>query len=127
MSVRFSVLLLDETSGGDLELQTGADVDLYQGASPNVGVDPKVDFTEIATKGLYYVDVSASLIYTVVVDGAIQVNMQGIKIDANEGTWGQGSTDNDISYAKLTNATGQELYIFPNSTGNGLNVQLVKP
>jgi len=40
---------------------------------------------------------------------------------------GQGTTDSDISYITLTNASGTVCYIYPNSGGDGITVSTSRP
>lgn len=124
MSTRFSILLLESLSGGGIDFETGADVDLYVGSNPNIGVDSKTDFTEIANKGIYYVDVTTSGIYTVVVDGVIQANLQGIFIDAGEGKFNKSG---NTVYLVMDNEDAEETYIYPNDTQDGIIVDSTEP
>jgi hypothetical protein len=40
---------------------------------------------------------------------------------------GRGSSDTDITYIALRNANGTIVYLYPNSSGNGLNVSTTIP
>lgn len=78
MSARFSIQLLN--SGGSLVVDS--DVDLYSGASPSVP-GAHTDMTN-NSDGTYYCSVSASGVYTVVVDGSVQDEFQGIYIAVDD-------------------------------------------
>jgi len=78
MSVRVSVTLID-SSGNPL---TGKDVDLYEGASPTVP-GAHIDMTDNGD-GTYYTDLTDAGIYTVVVDGIIQEEMNGVWMGTDE-------------------------------------------
>lgn len=128
MSIRYSVQVMELQSGDQLKAVTGSTVTLYTGNINSLsGLSPYGTFTENNSDGLYYIDVSISGVYTIVVDGVIQTALKGVMIDANEGRCGQGTVDTDISYIELTNANGTTVYIYPNSTGDGINVSTSKP
>jgi len=40
---------------------------------------------------------------------------------------GRGDTDTDITYIRLKNAGGTDVYIYPNATGDGVSVSTSKP
>ena len=44
-----------------------------------------------------------------------------------EAAVGRGSTDADIVYLRLRNADGEDAYVFPNATQDGITVQATRP
>ena len=40
---------------------------------------------------------------------------------------GRGDTDTDITYIKLKNEEGEDVYIYPNEDGDGLEITTIKP
>jgi len=46
---------------------------------------------------------------------------------ANSVEIGRGDTDTDITYIRLKNAGGNDIYIYPNAGGDGVTVSNTKP
>jgi len=77
MSARFSITLLDQSGNA----KTGLDVDLYAGdgtTGQKVG-----DFIDNGD-GTYYIDIASSGVYTVLVNGVIQTELQSIFIAVDD-------------------------------------------
>lgn len=47
--------------------------------------------------------------------------------DGTDAEIGRGTTDTDITFIALRNASGAKCYIYPNATGDGIEVSTTKP
>lgn len=145
MSVQFQYQIMTADGGGALSTDGGrTDVYLYTGAGAEIeiGVDtPYSQMIDTDDDGVYRCTVSKSNIYSVVAGGVILTGDEGVKIDADPARvinldanetikfkWsdtiyaeiGRGTSDTDIIYLRLRNANGDESYIIPNSTNDGV-------
>lgn len=90
MSIRYMVRLVKVTNGRP---DTGRDVDLHTW-SPDAKV---FDFTEVATVGEYYVDVTDTDLYTVYIDGVAKTSLTKILLHGS-----------DMSPGKIITATAAD-------------------
>lgn len=51
----------------------------------------------------------------------------GATLSGHVSSRGRGTTDTDITYITLHNASGVECYIFPDGAGTGITVQTTRP
>lgn len=68
---------------------------------------------------------------TLSLDGLVGVDSATVKnvtpVYGLAGQFNHGSSDSDISYIVLTNASGTPCFVYPNGSGNGITVSTTRP
>jgi len=101
-----------ETYGGNNDLV------LFDRASGNVGIGGRPGTARLAV-------ISGNVgIGTTSPDEKFEVEWVA---DGTDAEIGRGTTDTDITFIALRNASGTKCYIYPNATGDGITVSTTKP